>query len=228
MLARTRMLLVRTFVLGAALCAIALATTQPGVAPRSAQAAGDCTIDATLDAEEKAFLVLVNNHRAANGRAPLRASYTLSRAAAWKSKDMGVNRYFAHDDLTRTWVDRIRDCGYGFNTYIGENILAGGSGSAQGAFDAWRNSPGHNANMLSSNFAAVGIGRHYTAGSPYGWYWTTEFGGYDDGYVTMTDPVPPASIDPAASTAPAVDDAAEIKRGRPARERPERNRRHRR
>ncbi|HXK34008.1 MAG TPA: CAP domain-containing protein, partial [Dehalococcoidia bacterium] len=148
-----------------------------------AAAAGDCSIDAGLDSEEQAFLALINSHRAANGRAPLKVSYGLTRASAWKSKDMAQNAYFAHDDLTRTWVDRVRDCGYTYNTYLGENIAAGVS-TAQDAFNLWKNSPGHNSNMLGANYTAIGIGRHYVQGSPYGWYWTTDFGGLDDGYVS--------------------------------------------
>ncbi|MEX0750839.1 MAG: CAP domain-containing protein [Dehalococcoidia bacterium] len=158
-----------------------------------AQAAGDCNINETVDAEEQAFLKLINQHRAQNGRAPLGLSYTLSRAAAWKSKDLGVNAYFAHDDLNRTRAQRIRDCGYRYNTYLGENIAAGVS-SAQAAFDLWKNSSGHNANMLGSNYTTIGIGREYVVGSPYGWYWTTEFGGVDDGYATIAQPAPVAPL----------------------------------
>ena len=154
-----------------------------------AHAAGECVADERVDTEELAFLALVNQHRAQNGLPALGLSYALSRAAAWKSRDLGVNRYFAHDDLSRTWVQRIRDCGYRYNTYIGENIAAGVA-SAQGAFDLWKNSPGHNANMLGANYTAIGIGREYVAGSPYGWYWTTEFGGVDDGYAEIADPAP--------------------------------------
>jgi uncharacterized protein YkwD len=172
--------------LGSALTvALVLFTLVPS-SPR-AYGAGDCTADGTLDSEEKAFLVLINNHRAQNGRQPLGVSYTLSLAAQWKSNDLGANAYFAHDDLNRTWVQRIRDCGYGYNTYLGENIAAGNS-SAQATFNQWKNSPGHNANMLSANFSTIGIGRAFTSGSPYGWYWTTEFGGVDDGYVTIAAP----------------------------------------
>ena len=105
---------------------------------------------------------------------------------------MAQNAYFAHDDLTRTWVDRIRDCGYGYNTWLGENIAAGFS-TAQSVFDAWRNSPGHNANMLGANYTAIGIGRSYLAGSPYGWYWTTDFGGVSDGFVWATDTIAPVT-----------------------------------
>jgi uncharacterized protein YkwD len=157
--------------------------------PPEAHALADCVANETLDSEELAFLTLLNNHRAQNGRQPLGVSHTLSRAAAWKSKDLGVQAYFAHDDLGRTWVQRIRDCGYRYNTYLGENIAAGVS-SAQAAFDLWKNSSGHNANMLGANYTTIGIGREYVAGSPYGWYWTTEFGGVDDGYAQIAEPGP--------------------------------------
>ncbi len=148
-------------------------------------AAGDCTVDATMDTEEQAFLVLINNYRAQNNLPPLAASYTLTKASAWKSRDLGTNNYFAHDDLSRTWVQRIRDCGYGFNTSLGENIAAGYT-TAQQVFDGWKSSPGHNANMLGATHTGVGIGRAYVAGSTYGWYWTTDFGGFSDGWATVT------------------------------------------
>ncbi len=170
-----------------AFAAIAL----PRASTRTASAAGDCTIDASIDSEEQGFLTLINNYRAQNGLSRLAISYTLSRASAWKSKDLGVNAYFAHDDLSRTWVQRVRDCNYGFNTYIGENIAAGVT-TAQEAFDIWRNSPGHNANMLGSNYTSIGIGRYYVQGSPYGWYWTTDFGGFDDGWSTIAATATPA------------------------------------
>jgi uncharacterized protein YkwD len=160
-----------------------------------ASAAGDCTVDATMDSEETAFLALINAHRQQNGLAKLAPSYALTRAAAWKSKDLGENAYFAHDDLARTWVQRVRDCGYGFNTYIGENIAAGVQ-TAQQAFDLWKNSPGHNANMLGANYTSIGIGRYYVSGSPYGWYWTTEFAGYDDGWSTIAAPSQPVVLTP--------------------------------
>lgn len=195
-------------VLVALACAVA-GTWRPHDAAHRANAAGDCTIDTALDAEEQAFLTLINNHRAANGRGPLKVSYGLTRASAWKSKDMAQNAYFAHDDLTRTWVDRVRDCGYTFNTYLGENIAAGVP-TAQGAFDLWKNSPGHNSNMLGANYTAIGIGRHYVPGSPYGWYWTTNFGGFDDGYVkaaSETTPLPAVTPAPAAGGEISVPDA---------------------
>jgi uncharacterized protein YkwD len=160
-----------------------------GVAAPPAGAVVNCTIETSMDSEERAFLVLLNNHRAANGLAPLGLSYKLSHASQWKSNDLGVNAYFAHDDLNRPWVQRIRDCGYGYNTWLGENI-AGGVSDAQSAFNLWKNSIGHNANMLGANYTTVGIGRAYVPGSPYGWYWTTDFGGINDGWSLATSPSP--------------------------------------
>lgn len=146
-----------------------------------------------MDTEEQQFLVLINNYRAQNSLPALGLSYTLTRASAWKSADLGINEYFAHDDLTRTWVERIRDCGYGYNTWAGENIAAGVT-TAQQVFDIWKNSPGHNANMLGANYHSIGIDRYYAPGSPYGWYWTTDFGGFDDGFSSITIEAPPTSI----------------------------------
>lgn len=149
-------------------------------------AEGPCGIpgpEIDQDAEEQAFLTLINNYRAQNSLGPLSVSFTLSRASAWKSRHLGENAYFGHDDtpIGRTWSTRVRDCGYGYNTYIGENIAAG-YGTAAQVFEGWRNSPGHNSNMLGSNYTTIGIGRVVVSGSPYGTYWTTVFGGYNDGF----------------------------------------------
>jgi uncharacterized protein YkwD len=165
----------------AALLAIALAAAFAVTATRTI-AGPNCTTDhAAIDAEEAEFLRLINEYRAQNGVQQLAVSDTLSRAAAWKSQHMGEEGYFAHDDtpIGRSWIDRIRDCGYSYNTWIGENIAAGNESAAL-TFEQWRTSPGHNANMLNANYNAIGIGRDFTDGSTYGWYWSTEFGGYAD------------------------------------------------
>src|SRR5207248_1517546 len=158
-------------------------TNTPAPSSTATPATNACSVSATsiaLDTEESAFLTLINNYRAANAAPPLAISYTLTKSSAWKSHDLGANSYFAHDDLNRTWIQRIAACGYTASGYIGENIAAGYQ-SAQAVFDAWRNSPGHNANMVSATYHAIGIGREYVAGSPYGWYWTTDFGAVADG-----------------------------------------------
>lgn len=159
--------------------------------PPTTNAGPSCTADPFVDATEQQVVDLINGHRADEGLPPLAISETLSRAASWKSQDMAANDYFAHDDTPsgRSFVDRIRDCGYTHNTWFGENIAAGNE-SAQDTYDQWLNSAGHNANMLNANYTAIGIGRAYDADSTYRWYWTTEFGGVADGAP------PPASFPP--------------------------------
>ena len=136
------------------------------------------------DAEERAFLQLINNYRA-NYRLPaLRFSRTLGAAADHHSYQMAKNNYFSHTMLNGvTWSRNIVDHGYTLSTYKGENIAAGRA-SAADVFAQWRNSPSHNAIMLSATFTAIGIGRGYDASSTYDWYWTTDFGGiFDAGLV---------------------------------------------
>ncbi len=134
------------------------------------------------DDQELAFLTLINNYRAQNGLPPLAMSNALYNAAEGHSYDMATRDYFSHtgSDGSTPW-DRIRGAGYTYNTYLAENIVAGyGVDSAQAAFNVWRNSPPHNANMLSPYMHAIGVGRYYQPGSQYGWYWTTDFGGVQD------------------------------------------------
>lgn len=133
-----------------------------------------------FESEELAFLNLINNYRQANGLPTLTMSTALFNASEGHSYDMGARGYFAHNtpEGVTPW-DRIRAAGYGYNTYLGENIAAGYT-TSQSVFDAWRNSAGHNANMLSGNYHAIGVSRYYVPGSPYGYYWTTDFGGVSE------------------------------------------------
>jgi uncharacterized protein YkwD len=150
--------------------------------------AGDCgkpaAAQADLDSEEMAFVTLINNYRAMNGRGPLKHCVTLDRAAQGHSEDMRDKNYFSHTGQNgSSFTDRSCDACYGpscpLQTAMGENIAAGNS-SASGTFNQWKNSPGHNANMLSTNYSVMGIGRA-TGGGTYGVYWTNVFGGKDDG-----------------------------------------------
>lgn len=93
---------------------------------------------------------------------------------------MGAKRYFSHtDSLGRSSSKRMAAFGYTYNTYKGENLAAGHS-TADGVFKAWLASTSHKKNLDNPNYRAIRIGRVYTKGSPYSWYWTTDFGGYVD------------------------------------------------
>ncbi len=138
------------------------------------------SISLQLVSEEARFLTLINNYRTNRSLSALKISPKLTTAARWMSADMGANRYFSHTDSKgRTSSQRMVAFGYTYNTYKGENIAAGYS-TADAVFKAWLNSPTHLKVIQNPNYRAIGIGRVYTSGSPYGWYWTTDFGGYVD------------------------------------------------
>src|SRR3990170_8636467 len=162
-------------------------------------AASSTSPASALDGEEQAFVGLINQYRAQNGLGALSVNGQLTSASLWMSQDMGANHYFSHtDSLGRDPFTRMAAFGYNYNTWKGEN-LAAGADTAQGAFNLWKNSPGHNANMLNGNFKVIGIARVYGAGSTYGWYWTTDFGGQGG---ATPPPAPPQPTEPPPPPAP--------------------------
>jgi uncharacterized protein YkwD len=141
---------------------------------------GALTGTAALDAEEIAFFGLINDYRAQNGLNPLQISVALTKASDWMSSDMATTGNFSHTDTQgRDPSARMELFGYDTSNWWGENI-AGGNATAQATFTQWKNSSGHNANMLGANYKVIGIARAQNSSSPYGWYWTTDFGGIVD------------------------------------------------
>ena len=148
---------------------------------------GDGSVAACLDSEEAAFLQLINTYRAAHGLAELTASAALDTAAYRHSLDMGQRDYFDHftplplppGQSGPSPADRMYDAGYASSSTLAENISAGYA-SAQAAFDSFKNSPPHDANMLKPELRAIGIGRAVVEGSTYTTYWTTDFGAVSD------------------------------------------------
>jgi len=137
-------------------------------------------------AEETAFVNLLNNYRAANGLSQLLISDAISEACYRHSHDMAKYSFFSHYSTRSDWFatnalpwDRMALSGYNYSTSKGENIAAGQVTAAE-VFAAWKASPGHNENMLNSAYKVIGISLYKLSGSPYTYYWTTDFGGYVD------------------------------------------------
>jgi uncharacterized protein YkwD len=118
---------------------------------------------------------LINNHRAANSRNPLTLQHQLTAAAEDHSQDQANNNFSGHTGSDGSNPgQRITRAGYDWSAW-GENVYWNSNdGSANAAFTWWRNSSGHNANMLSANFTEIGIGRARSSTGT--WYWTTDFG----------------------------------------------------
>ena len=148
----------------------------------------------SYSAEELAFLSLINQHRQTNGLGTLMLSDVLSDSSDKHNLDMGHHDFFGHITQGSDYFavgsspwDRMADCGYDHNTAMGENIAVG-QASAEAVFQLWKNSPGHNANMLNASFKVIGISLEVIQGSRYTYYWTTDFGGIGDTAFTDVQP----------------------------------------
>ena len=125
--------------------------------------------DAAVTQYEQEVIRLVNEIRVQNGLSALTYNWELSRVARYKSQDMVDNRYLSHTSPThRTPFQMIRSFGLSYRS-AGENI-AYGQRTPQAVVNAWMNSSGHRANILSSSYTQIGVG--YVAN---GHYWTQMF-----------------------------------------------------
>lgn len=126
----------------------------------------------TYKTMENQVVTLVNQQRAKYGLQSLTQNWQLSRVARYKSQDMVKLNYFGHTSPTYgSPFTMMQNFGIRF-TAAGENI-AMGQRSAQEVMNAWMNSPGHRANILSPAYNQIGVGVAKTSSGVY--YWTQEF-----------------------------------------------------
>lgn len=116
---------------------------------------------------EKQAMTWLNEYRLAN-RLPVIAvnRCAVNEASAWSHQMRKENKIYHNPKPS---------CG----TRRGENVAGGSFGSVAELMNAWKKSPGHNANMLSNNFtgAYVGIRIGETPDGKRRWYATTTFVG---------------------------------------------------
>jgi uncharacterized protein YkwD len=188
-------------------------TAAPGSSRLRTGVSAISTAEYSPDSEECAFLSIINTYRAQNGRGPLTLDRYLGAAAEHHSWDMATYNYWHSDHSLydgTSWIQNLKIHGYDYqqlSTSIAENIAAGYEG-ASSTFTQWKNSSGHNANMLSGTMKAIGIGRAYNANATYKWYWTTTFGGKVvdpvdcSGSGGSTSPTPTAVPSPSPTPSP--------------------------
>ena len=119
---------------------------------------GDTSIDndSSIPDDVETLLALVNNVRKNNGLSELTYNAELSRVAYHKAMDMVENNYFSHESpVYGSPFQMIKSYGISFSA-AAENIA--GNQSVEQAFNAWMNSSGHAANILSPNYTETGIG----------------------------------------------------------------------
>lgn len=109
-----------------------------------------------LTADEQEIFNLVNAQRTAAGLVALSIDTEVQKVARDKAQDMVDNNYFSHTSPTYgSPFDMMKNYGIKYNA-AGENIA--GNSSNSGAVNAWMNSEGHKANILSNNYNYTGIG----------------------------------------------------------------------
>lgn len=126
---------------------------------------------------QKDIFNIVNIERVKMGLLPLAFSVRLSAMAEGKAVDMINKQYFAHVSPSGVDIAQLSKV-YGYEyIFLGENLALGDFTSSSEVMTRWMNSPGHRANILSSNFTEIGISAllgNYEGRSV--WYAVQEFG----------------------------------------------------
>ncbi|WP_148629625.1 SafA/ExsA family spore coat assembly protein [Bacillus sp. E214] len=122
-----------------------------------------------VKAYEQEVIRLVNVERAKQGLRELKYDWELARVARYKSEDMRDNNYFSHTSpVYGSPFDMMKNFGINYKS-AGENIAKGQTTPEQ-VVNAWMNSSGHRANILSSKFTHIGVGYAKS-----GHIWTQQF-----------------------------------------------------
>lgn len=112
----------------------------------------------------------LNKYRAENGLGPLKINYKLNHASEVHAKDLAKAGIISHTGTDgSTHGDRVQRQGYYFSI-AGENV-ATGQKSWEDVFQAWKDSPGHNENLLREDVVDFGIALVYDPHTTYSTYW---------------------------------------------------------
>jgi len=112
---------------------------------------------------EQLIFQKVNEERTKAGVQALTYNSTMEKYARIKSQDMGDKNYFSHEDLQGNLMTvKMQNDGVNYKAW-GENIAYIGGVTDENALanqfmTNWMNSPGHRANILSTNFSSIGVG----------------------------------------------------------------------
>ncbi len=117
---------------------------------------------APLKTIEDEVLRLVNVQRINNGLPSLTYNWEAARVARIKSQDMIDKKYFAHYSPTYGSPFQMLES-YGLRFSAAAENIAYGQRSAADVMNAWMNSPGHRANILSRSVTHIGVGAAKTA-----------------------------------------------------------------
>lgn len=126
-----------------------------------------------LDAERARELV--NAYRKENGLKPLKLNIELSNAAKAHSKDLAKWDRISHygSDGSNPW-DRVKRSGY--NAKLAAENVGTGQSNIEEVFKGWKESPGHNKNLLLADAEHMGIALVQEPKSEFKTFWTLVLG----------------------------------------------------
>lgn len=145
-------------------------------------------------------LDLTNKVRIAEGLGGLQYNATLQKAAQAKADDMAARKYFSHTtpDGKTPWTF-FEAAGYVYQS-AGEN-LAVHFADVEPLQDAWMNSPGHRANIMSPKYTEMGVGIARGEYEGYESVFVVELFGLPSQSTTASAPQPTAVPTPASARA---------------------------
>lgn len=127
----------------------------------------------SVDSGEAA--ALISQYRRSRGLGPVTIDATLTRIAAVHSDRMAAADKMAHV-LPGEGSFQQRLAAGGFVAAMAAENVAAGQDSLADVLEAWRKSPGHNANLLLANVSKIGIALSIAEGSRYKYYWALVLG----------------------------------------------------
>lgn len=118
---------------------------------------------------------IINDYRRKNGLKPLTVDAQLTAAAKAHSLDLAKWDRISHygSDGSNPW-DRVRRAGY--KASLAAENVGTGQVTIEEVFKGWRNSPGHNKNLLLKDARHMGIALVYDAKTEFKTFWTLVLG----------------------------------------------------
>lgn len=139
------------------------------------EAAGPVKVPQQPASDSEAFMDevvrLVNEEREKEGLSALTVDSSAAKAAQVRAEELVESYDHTRPDGSSCFT-ALDQAGASYWT-AGENIAAGYS-TPEAVVEAWMNSPGHRANILSSSFTKIGVG-YFHAESGYRDYWVQMF-----------------------------------------------------
>lgn len=127
----------------------------------------------TLDAGQAA--ALISQYRASHGLPPVTIDPTLTKIASVHANRMAATDTMSHV-LPGEGSFQQRLIAGGFQASMAAENVAAGQPTLTAVLEAWRKSPGHNANLLLPNVSKIGIALALADSSRYKYYWSLVLG----------------------------------------------------